>query len=393
MIVSLIGLLISLFAYLLAFPNPQQRRFDIYLWLLALHLVATIGYWLLSFEAAMDAFTYYRDPYDFKSRDPLESGTYFIVHVDQTIRQVLGGSFLDHFLFFQCFGMVGIALLIRSFNEIAESLGMEVPVHAYMLLFLPGLHFWSSAIGKDAPMFLAVSLACWASLRIQKRAVWMVPALVLMALIRPHVGAIVLAAVVGGLMFSKQMAFRNKILLAPLVFAGFVFALLKTAEKFRLDLNPESFSDFVDKTQDLGERFGSGADLQSLPLPAKIFSLLFRPMFFDGTGMMHLAASVENLILVGIFLYIGYHWKLLFKLCRNVFYMSYLTMYSATLILLLSLINYNIGLGQRQKMMAIPAVLMICASILIYKRYLAAASRPVPDLPQDQTPRVAMTGA
>ena len=152
MIVSLTGLVVSFFAYLLAFPDRERRRFDIYLALLVLHLLMTVAYWLYHFEAAMDAFGYYRDPYGFYQMNPFASGTYFIVHVVQTIKGLFGGSFLDHFLFFQCFGMLGFALLIRSFNEVADSLGVEVPLFLYFLLFLPGPHFWQSSPPQSMPV-------------------------------------------------------------------------------------------------------------------------------------------------------------------------------------------------------------------------------------------------
>src|SRR5690554_3948168 len=190
MIVTILGLLISLFAFLIAFPNARNRRFELYAPLMVVHLVACVAYWLMSFEAAVDAYTYWRDPYNFIAKDPLESGTYFIVHVVQTMRDVMGGSFLDHFFFFQCFGMIGIALLIRMFGEIADSLHVEVPLIVYLVLFLPGLHFWSVAIGKDGPMMMATCLSLWAAFRIQRRAIWMAIAIIIMALIRPHVAAI-----------------------------------------------------------------------------------------------------------------------------------------------------------------------------------------------------------
>src|SRR5690554_6873793 len=179
MIVSLLGLVISLFAYLLAFPHAHQRRFDVYAALLAMHLGATIAYWLMSFESGMDAFLYYRDPEGFFRKSAFTSGTYFIVHMVQHIRQTLGGSFLDHFLFFQCFGMIGIALMMRCYNEVAEALGVSVPIPIYATLALPGLHLWTSAIGKDSIINMAIVLAIWSTLRIQRRLIWLAIALVI----------------------------------------------------------------------------------------------------------------------------------------------------------------------------------------------------------------------
>ena len=47
----------------------------------------------------------------------------------------------------------GFAVKLRR-----EELGQTQSKYVYLLLFLPGLHFWTSAIGKDAPLFLGVAI-------------------------------------------------------------------------------------------------------------------------------------------------------------------------------------------------------------------------------------------
>lgn len=373
MIVSLLGLVISLFAYLIAFPQPYQRRFDVYAALLSLHIVATIAYWLLSFESGMDAFLYYRDPFGFYSESAFKSGTYFVVHMVQVIRSTLGGSFLDHFLFFQCFGMVGIALIIRCFNEIAESLHLNVPLPVFAIVFLPGLHFWTVAIGKDGPMIMAVALSVWAALNIQRRIAWMAVALIIMVLIRPHVAAMVMAGNAAALLFTKQLSAKARIAMAPIALIGLGFAIAEATRRLGVSIDTQSVSDFVDAQQENGERFGSGANLESLPLPLKVWALLFRPFFYDAEGVMQWTASVENAVLLYFFGYVAWNWRLLLWLAKNIYYVTYCLVFGNLLILALALVNYNIGLGQRQKMMVLPALLCVYATIYLYKRYLAAA--------------------
>ena len=374
MIVSLLGLIISLFAYLIAFPDPRHRRFDIYAGLLAIHIAGAVAYWLLSFEEAMDAFMYYRDPFNFIKEDPFESGTYFVVHFVQMVRANLGGSFLDHFLLFQCFGMIGIALLIRTFGEIAESLNMQVPLHAYFVLALPGLHFWTAMIGKDGPMFMAVALTMWAALRIQRRIVWMAVAIIVMLLIRPHVAAISVAAIVGALLYSKQLSSNARIALAPLALIALVLVVAKAGERFNVTLDLDSLSNFFDEQQSHEDEYGSGSALQDKAFPIKVWSLLFRPFFIDQPGMMAKVVSAENAFLLYVFGYIAVHWRMVLRLAKNVYFISYCMLFAPVLIVLLALVNYNIGLGLRQKMMAIPAVLLIYVTIYMYKRHLAAGA-------------------
>ena len=390
MIVALLGLFTSLFAYRLAFPLPHQRRFDIWLVLLATHIAATIAYWLFTFEGGMDAFLYYRDPYGFINNSPLASGTDFIVHFVQFIKRTLGGSFLDHFLLFQCMGMIGIAFLARTFNEVAEEFGLTVPLHVYALLFLPGLHFWSVSIGKDAPVIMALGLAVWSSVRIERRYIGMAVAALILALIRPHVGAITVIGTLVAVLFTRQVSFRTKLLLFPIAIVGMSVLSVMTLDRLRISLDLQSISSFFEYQQELGQDFGSGADIQNLPFPLKVLTLLFRPFFFDAPGMMGYAASVENVALLWIIGYILFNWKIVFKLSTHVAYMAYCVVTSTILILLLSMVNYNVGLGQRQKMMAIPAILVIYGTLYLYKRYLAAyaAASALPVIEAEDTPRM-----
>ena len=391
MIVSLTGLVVSFFAYFLAFPDRERRRFDIYLALLVLHLLMTVAYWLYHFEAAMDAFGYYRDPYGFYQMNPFASGTYFIVHVVQTIKGLFGGSFLDHFLFFQCFGMIGFALLIRSFNEVADSLGVEVPLFLYALLFLPGPHFWSVAIGKDGPVFMAVALAAWASIHIQKRYVWFGVAILIMAAIRPHVAAIAMGAACLSFLIARGVSPAVRMLMVPIGLVGLIVTLGRAEQMLGISLSSaESVSDFVQYQQGLNTDFGSSNDLATLSFPFKVFALLFRPLFFDTSGMMGLVASAENTILLLIFGYIVFRWRDLLRLIGRVYYVTFCAIFSSALIVALSLVNYNLGLGQRQKMMVMPAILLIYATVYLYRKYLASVAH---NLPQEAPEAPALTTA
>jgi len=384
MIVSLLGLVISLFAYLIAFPDERTRRFDIYAGLLALHIMGSIGFWLMSFESAMDAFLYYRDPFGFIKENPFASGTYFVVHFVQGVRNWLGGSFLDHFLLFQCFGMIGMALLIRSLNEIALSLETSVPLHVYLTLFLPGLHFWTAGIGKDGPMLMAICLAGWAALRLDKRFLWLGLALVIMICVRPHITPMVGAGVAGALFFSKRVPPRWKLILAPIAGVGLVILVSKAATSLGISVDTDSVSGFVEGQQQLGDRFGSGADLRSLPLPLKILSLLYRPFWFDAQGLTQYAASAENTLLLWFSAYLVYNWRLMLSLARNVFFITYFIIFDALLVVSLALVSYNIGMGQRMKMMAVPGILILYGTLYIYKRTLA--SRPATAVPVQPPP-------
>ena len=392
MVVSLLGLVISLFAYMLAFPNEHQKRFDIYLALLALHILGAVAFWLQTFESAMDAFLYYRDPFGFVRDDPFTDGTHFIVHFVQGVKTNLGGSFFDHFLLFQCFGMIGMALLIRSLNEVAASLGVQVPIIVYLTLFLPGLHFWTAGIGKDGPMMMAISIALWSSIHVEKRFPWLALALAIMLAVRPQITPFVMAGIVGSVLISKRTTQRLKLALAPLAAVGLVLFMFRAAESMNMDsLSFEGVSAFIDRQQGFSEEYGSGNRLDNQLLPIKVFSLMFRPFWIDAGGMMGYVASAENTILLFFCLYLLYNWKVLWELSRNVFVVGYCCIYAPLVIVSLSLVNYNIGLGQRMKMMAVPAILMLVGTIYMYNFVRSRHPRNLAQPPQEHPGTEAVT--
>lgn len=373
--VGLLGLALAALSYRVAFPASTRPRIDIFIAAYTLHVACALAYWWVSLDAGFDAFFYYDDSARWVGR-PFEPGTIFVIQFVQAMKRALAGSFLDYFLFFQAFGMFGIALLLRSFHEVADSLNIEVPAIVYGLAFLPGPHFWSVAIGKDAPLFMAVALSIWAVMRPRSRIGWLLLAIAVMALIRTHVAALACLSIGAALLFDRNLPLLAKLVLAVAAVAGFAYVAGSVQAQLGLDtLDPNSVSDFIESTQEVGRQYGGGAELGQLPFLLQLLSLLFRPFFFDASGALGFIASVENLILAGILGSLVINAKLLVRLSRTVFHMAYCMVFSAALIILLALVNYNVGLGLRQKMMAMPAIALLFASLTLYKRYRDARAR------------------
>jgi hypothetical protein len=59
-------------------------------------------------------------------------------------------------------------------------------------------------------MIMAIAIALWAAVRIERRYIAMVAALVIMALIRPHVGAISVIGMVTALLVTRQVRFTGQ---------------------------------------------------------------------------------------------------------------------------------------------------------------------------------------
>lgn len=63
------------------------------------------------------------------------------------------------------------------------------------------------------------------------------------------------------------------------------------------------FEDFaVSRSESLSENSGSGVSMNSYPLPVKLFTFWFRPLFIDAPNILGLFSSLENLLYLFLFL-------------------------------------------------------------------------------------------
>lgn len=119
-----------------------------------------------------------------------------------------------------------------------------------------------------------------------------------------------------------------------------------------------------------------GSDqLVSAPFPLKLISLLYRPFFFDSGGFFGLVASVQNVFMLFVtFVLVRNHriWRAMF---RESLPIRFATIFLFALILLLSFMYYNVGLGLRQREMFTPALYLIFAALYL----VAKDKRQVPD--------------
>jgi CDP-diglyceride synthetase len=111
-----------------------------------------------------------------------------------------------------------------------------------------------------------------------------------------------------------------------------------------------------------------------------VFSLLFRPLFFDAGSMPAFIASFENLILLVLGAVLLTRYKLLIMLSKKVFFVRFALMHSLVLTLMLALTYYNVGLGSRQKAVMITpsliVLLMVTMGLAEVRRRQRLASQP-----------------
>lgn len=352
--------LLGLFFARFAFVHTSSQRVVVFVLAYLMHVGMSLFYYSLVVDTGADALLYYNDALRIFGGG-FSFGTVFLVYFTQSIKLVFGGTYLDHFLLFQALGFIGLVALMRSFEEIYESVGIPQPNQIYWLLFIPGLHYWSSAIGKDSLFFAAVCLALWASLRFKQRLLVMIFAVLLMGLIRPHIAAITLAALAFTVLTDRTTNVVLRVLFAGAATLGAAYAIATISGTYQVNLaSAEGISNQLAGREALmsnTEAVGNTAVNAIYPL--RVLSLLFRPLFFDATNPLAIIVSIENGFLVLIVASFFKHPRVTWQLLKTVPFFRFALLSSVGALLALSLTYYNVGLGIRQKStMILPGILI-----------------------------------
>ena len=213
---------------------------------------------------------------------------------------------------------------MRLFQEVEVSLksgSMNAPL---MLLFLPSLHFWTTAPGKDAPLFFAVSLCTWAVMNFGKRLIPFTIGLIIMVLFRAHIALITVMSLAIAALIHGKMTVGRKFILLTITVAGAVILISAVNSSLNLDVTSSgSLSSFYSERDQIAASSTGTTSIGNAAYFVRLFSLLFRPLFVDASGGFGLIPSVENLGSIALFAYLLLNWPDVRALTRHVFYMPH----------------------------------------------------------------------
>lgn len=362
-VLSLIALIICMLAIGVAGRQLTVGRLPILALLLIIHVIASIAYYFFSQSNITDAGNYYFDPYNFSSQ-PFSVGTVAVFKTVRLLRVALGATVIDCYMIFQTIGFIGLLLLACTFFDIREKLGATKSTSYLALVFVPSASFWTSAIGKDAPMFFAVSICVWSMIEFRKRFLYFCIGLAVMVFVRAHIALIVVTAVAVSAMFDSTMKTGVKVGLLGCSVAG-LFALIGPVQNaIGVDVSSvDSITQFLDTQDAISGTVAGTTSMADASFPIKLLSLLFRPLFFDAHSIFGLVASAENVLAVVAFIYAIIHWQDVLHLARRVMFIRFSLFFSLILLLSLSLVYYNVGLGLRERVMAYPAIFSVLVAL------------------------------
>jgi hypothetical protein len=300
-------------------------------------------------------------------------GNGFVQVLTGTVYALVGPTKLGGFLVFSWLGFWGMFLFYRAFC-IAFPVG-DRKRYALLVFFLPSLLFWPSSIGKDAWMMFSLGVAAYGAARVltRERAGFALLGLGLAgaALVRPHVSAIIMIGLLAAYFFNRTPEKVSP--LGPIAkVVGIVLLIGTTSILFRQtsdylqvsSLNTTTVDQVQKQTQKLTSEGGSSFQTSSKgglsALPLGIVTLLFRPFPFEVHSPQGLFASLEGVVLLGLFVRSRRRLRHFISMALRHTYLILVVVYSLVFIYAFSVIS-NFGIVSRQRAQLYPFFLVLLA--------------------------------
>ncbi len=294
-----------------------SRSLLIYFW----HTCFSLFYLYLSLTSVSDSLSYFEDAY---YGDVLVDKTPAVIFISSMISiliKFLNFSYLGVFLFYNFVGILSLLLIDRSISKLIVVEDKILQFIRNIIVFLPSISFWSASIGKDTIALFALSLLFWLYLS-KKNILFIFFAFLILFFVRPHHATVLFISSILTLFFIDNK--NHKIInfkyfklflfttLCIFCFFSLNYILSLTGLGIQIDnlnqlLSIETFNQFNEKLklrQTLPDYRGSGyIELQNMFVFSELYTYLFRPMIFEANNLFTIISSLENTLLLILFIY------------------------------------------------------------------------------------------
>lgn len=265
-------------------------------------------------------------------------------------------SVLSFFGFYKLWHLI---LSLTQHNKRAFFIGV-------LLLLLPNLHLWTSFIGKESLLFVALVVMMEKILSRHILSKTFLCAFLIIALIRPHVAVILLISLLIACFWKGGLSGKAKFYLggiASLCFAVLYLILRKIAF---IGSHPWDRILHIYRYHIKGlKKTDAYVPLDEYSLPYKLFTFYFRPLPFEKIGWLYQIWSFENLILLLVTLALFYVMGTNLKKIKWDFYEIF-TIFAVFLMALMYVYAYaNYGLIARTKIMTMPFIYIFIVKMLV----------------------------
>lgn len=366
-IIILLILLINSFV-VKAFTSSAELDSENYLWVLFfVHFLLTAAYMVYTSNSRSDSVSYYANT--LSNNDWMsffEPGTKFVGFVVWPFVNKIGLSYYASMMLFSYFGYIGAVFFYLTAKENVRLNAVWNSFSPVELLFLlPNLHFWTSSIGKGSVVSLGLGMFAFGLSRFNHRFFSILIGSSLIYMIRPHIFFALITSLVFGLLITRSgiKPFFKWVLtiIGCVVFVYISGSVLNFTDSDSLDVTTSS--SISHRASQLSGA-NSGVDIQNYNLFFKLFTFWFRPLFFDGLGLMGFICSFENLLCLVLFVITireafksWSNWNGLFRIFVFAFFIGSF---------ILCQVTGNLGIAMRQKVQFMPFFFILYCKAISY---------------------------
>lgn len=337
------------------------------------HFLFSLAFYFFSKGKPNDSMNYYMWSINNLANFEFSSGTGFLVHFVNLLRRFL----VEYQLVFLFFSMISSLVILFFFKIIFDfKKNGNISDGGFciltFLLFVPGLHFWTVAIGKDCLVLLFITTFLYAYYnKIFKLLIF---SLFFLALIRIHVFAILLITFMINEIIYGNNKFKNFsinvyrffiiLLSIPMVFLIYN-VLFSIVQKYSAD-GFSNFGDFVENRGEVYSSEGSGLILSSQPYVFKVLAFILGGLPWLSMDILTLFSMFEGVIIISVMLYLFFNYLIMKgeKNPKQVFVLFFIIVFS----LFMPIISANLGIMVRMRVMLYMPIYFVLLVFLIDSR-------------------------
>ena len=234
---------------------------------------------------------------------PSSTGTEFLDELNGVVSLLSGRSTMASFMVFSWLAFLGVLGFVAAARTAIP--GFPVRSYAIAVFFFPSMLFWSSALGKDAWIVFGMGLFAFGVSRLfagsVSGAAWLFVGGMLIAVVRPHITALLLVALCATLLVGRSITRAHTYVVALVmsaVLAGF-------ASRVAADVLPginEGVGAVLESTQQRTSIGGSEIEAVVPNSPAEylwgLITVIFRPFLFETSSLIQVLSALEGTALL-----------------------------------------------------------------------------------------------
>ncbi len=246
-----------------------------------------LGYWNLQADTSQQAETWMQH---------WGLGTFFIQWINYIPTKLLGIPFwLGNILY----GLLSAWAWLTLYDKVKSEVNIQLPAYTQLIWFLPNMHFWTAGVGKESLIWIFLVLFLLGLNRSKKGLTMLGLSLIGMFLMRPLYACFLLFILAFWLIRNESISLKRRYTAFAVILLLLTFVMYALMQITHIqNLNWEAVSAYLDFQMQYLKGFNpdSYVPMENYAWPFAFFTMLFRPMPWEGEGILFLLAGMENLL-------------------------------------------------------------------------------------------------